>query len=128
MNVGRPAFATHAIVAGILLTAGTTPGPASAQEAPPDLGVERLTTFAKVHLAIAEARDEYHGEIGRIHEEQARLRARQELNEKVAGILEDHELTREEYDHFILIISIDAETREAFEKILAELVEGRVGG
>jgi len=67
------------------------------------------------------------GQIGRLHEEQARLEARRRRNETVAQILEAEELTREEYDQLILIISIDAETREAFEKILAELREGRVG-
>ena len=127
MQVGRCARAVRAIPIAVALTVSATPASLSGQGAPADLGIERLTTFARVHLAIADARDAFHGQIGRLHEEQSRLQARRQMLQKVAEILEAEGLTQEEYDRFILIISTDAETRAAFEKVLAELVERTTG-
>ena len=92
-----------------------------AQEAPPDR--ERLTQFARAHIAINGARDEFHGKVARIHEEQGRERARQEMDEQVGEILSAAAMTREEYDEFILIISLDGDSRSMFDEILAELAE-----
>jgi len=84
--------------------------------------------FAKAHMAINDARDEFHGQVGRVHDEQGRQRARREFEERIARTLEEHELTQEEYDQFILVISLDGEARAAFEEILAQLAEAaRIG-
>jgi hypothetical protein len=94
---------------------------AQAQEAPPDR--ERLTQFARAHIAINNARDEFHGKVARVHDEQGRERARQEMEVQVGEILSATAMTREEYDEIILIISLDGESRAMFDEILAELAE-----
>lgn len=124
MDIGRRALPMGALLGAIALAAVSTPASLSGQQEPLDLGTERLTAFARAHIAINDARDEFHGQIGRIHEEQGRLRARQQLQETIAEILAEEEMSQEEYDQFILIISLDAETRAAFEEILAELAVG----
>lgn len=121
----RGALRTLPAVLAIFLA--VSPAPSSAQEAGPDLGPDRLRVFATAHLQVTEARDEYHQRIGRTHEEQSRLHARQELEARIAAILEEAEITHEEYDRFILIISIDAEARAAFDAVLAKLLEERGG-
>ncbi len=119
---------TGAVLAVMALLAVASPAPLSGQQDAPDPETERLTTFAKAHMAINDARDEFHGQIGRIHDEQGRRRARMELEEKIARTLMEHELTQEEYDQLILVISIDGEKRAAFEEILAQLAEAaRIG-
>ncbi len=126
MSVTPPS--TGAVLAVMALLAVASPAPLSGQQDAPDPETERLTAFAKAHMAINGARDEFHGQVGRIHDEQGRQRARMELEEKIARTLMEHELTQEEYDQLILVISIDGDTRAAFEEILAQLVEAaRIG-
>lgn len=111
----------------LLSIAAAVPGSAHAQDTAQagaqKLDRERITQFARAHLAIAEARDQFHGEIARVHDEEGRLRAREEVDAKIAEILGEQEMTREEYDEFILRISLDGELRATFEEILAELQE-----
>ena len=87
------------------------------------MDTERLTRFAEAHLAINEARDEFHGEVARVHDEEGRLRAREEVDATLEEILAEHEMTRDEYDEFILLISLDGELRAAFEEVVAQLQE-----
>ena len=111
-------------VGAILATAASlcvaSPHEASAQDVP---DLEALTEFARAHMAINDARDEFHGKIGRIHDEDGRLRAREEMKVQVAQILTDHELTQERYDEVTLTISLDGELRAVFEEILVQLAE-----
>lgn len=109
------------LAAGLL--AGGSPAPLAAQETRAGVGEEALTRFARAHLAIGKARDAYHGQVGRIHERQARLEARRRLEATIAGILEEEGLTRQEYDDLTLLVSVDAEARATFERILAELTD-----
>lgn len=101
--------------------------PAAPAQQPADPTPERIETLARVHLEITEARDAFHREIGRVHEEQSRLRARETLGSRVAAALEQAGVTREEYDRFILIVSIDADVRAEFDAVLARLIEERGG-
>ena len=111
---------TGAAVAGLMLA---TAQPISAQTelAVPDR--ERMTEFARAHLAINDARDEFHGKIGRLHDEQGRERARQELEEQIGDVLEASAMTREEYDQLILLISLNGEARALFDEIVRQLEE-----
>ena len=122
--------ARRLVLAALALGATAIPVAAAAQQPPePDLGEAALTRFARAHLAIGQARDDYHGRIGRLHEEQARQQARQELDQRIAEILESEGLTRDAYDRLILIVSTDPETRARFEEILATLAPpGGPGG
>jgi hypothetical protein len=83
----------------------------------------RLAQFARAHLQINDARDEFHGQIARVHDEEGRLRAREEVDARIAEILEGQEMTQEEYDDFILLISLDGALRSQFDSIVAALAE-----
>jgi hypothetical protein len=109
-----------AIILAVLL-AGGVGSPAHAQDLAPDR--EALAQFARAHLLINDARDAFHGEIARVHDEEGRRRAREEVDARINGILEDHAITREQYDALILRISMDGELRTTFEEILAEVAE-----
>lgn len=107
-----------------LLTLGVLlPGALHAQDEPEPVDEARIVQYARAHLAIAEARDEFHGEVARVHDEEGRLRAREEVDARIGEILTENEMTREEYDGFILRISLDGELRAAFEEALVQLQE-----
>jgi hypothetical protein len=108
----------------LLAALGILPQAARAQATaePPDSA--RLVQFATAYMAISEAREEFDGQIARVHDEEGRLRAREEVDAKIQEILETNEMTQEEYDEFILRISFDAEVRAAFEEVVARLEEG----
>jgi vacuolar-type H+-ATPase subunit I/STV1 len=110
------------LLLALALAGGTAPLAAQEEQAEP-LTRERLTEFARAHLAINEVRDEFHGEVARVHDEEGRTRAREQVEEKIASILEEHELTREEFDEITLRISLDGELRAMFDEILVELAE-----
>ncbi len=121
MRLLRCAPSVRAALVTLVVAAAVVPVAAQTQEAPPDR--ERLTQFARAHIAINNARDEFHGKVARVHDEQGRERARQEMEVQVGEILSATAMTREEYDEIILIISIDGESRAMFDEILAELAE-----
>ena len=121
MRLLKCAPSMRAALVTLVVAAAVVPVAAQTQEAPPDR--ERLTQFAEAHIAINNARDEFHGKVARIHEEQGRERARQEMDDQVGEILSAAAMTREEYDEIILIISLDGESRSLFDEILAELAE-----
>ncbi len=121
MRLLRCAPSVRAALVTLVVAAAVVPVAAQTQEAPPDR--ERLTQFARAHVAINDARDEFHGKVARMHEEQGRERARQEMEVQVGEILSATAMTREEYDEIILIISLDGESRAMFDEILAELAE-----
>ena len=121
MRLLRCAPSVRAALVTLVVAAAVVPVAAQTQEAPPDR--ERLTQFARAHIAINNARDEFHGKVARVHDEQGRERARQEMEVQVGEILSATAMTREEYDEIVLIISIDGESRAMFDEILAELAE-----
>jgi len=103
-----------------LLAVVMVPAPASAQ-ATEELDRERMTQFARAHVAINAARDEFHGKVARVHDEEGRRRAREEVEAQIAEVLEAQEMTKEQYDDITLRISLDGELRTMFDEILAEL-------
>jgi hypothetical protein len=111
----------------VALALATAAAPSLAQDVEP-ISREQLTEFARAHLAIAEARDEFHGEVARVHDEEGRLRAREQVEEKIDAILEEHGMTRETFDDYTLRISLDGQLRALFEEILAELQAGGTSG
>ena len=104
----------------LALVAVATPASAHAQEEA-KLTRERLTEFAKAHIEIAAARDDFHGVIARVHDEEGRARAREEVEAKITAILEAHGISREEYDDITLRISMDGDLRAMFDEIMTEL-------
>ena len=88
-----------------------------------DLDRESLTQYAIAHGAINDARDEFHGQLARVHDAEGRLRAREEVEAAIVTILEGQEMTREEYDAVTLLISLDGDFRMMFDEIMLELEE-----
>lgn len=119
----KPQRNLGAALLALLVAGAILPGTARAQDTTAPTDSARLTQFATAHIAINEARDEFHGEIARVHDEEGRQRAREEVNARIQEILETNEMTQEEYDAFILRISFDGELRAAFEEIVAQLQE-----
>jgi hypothetical protein len=110
----------------VLVAAAAGAAPTAAQDstdARPELTRERMTQFTRAHLAVNGARDEFHGAVARVHDEEGRVRAREEVESKIESILEDQEMTREEYDEITLRISLDGELRAMFEDIVRELTD-----
>lgn len=121
MNMRRRALDTGAAVVLLLAVGTLLPTPTQAQQV--DWARESLTQFVRVHMALNEARDEFHGKVGRIHDENGRALARAELVAEAAQILEEQDMTREQYDEITLSISLDGKLRTLFEEIAAELTE-----
>jgi hypothetical protein len=107
-----------------LMVVAAAATPAAAQDAaPPETEVtpEHLEQFARAHIAVSAARDDFHGQVARVHDPEGRARAREEVEAKIRAILEEHEITREDFDALTLRISLDGELRARFEELLATL-------
>ena len=111
----------------------TAPGALCAQQdvSPDDaalqavsIDAEALLRYTRAHVAMNRTRDEYYGQLARIHEPQEQERLRTELAEALEEILVGHELTVETYDGITVSISTDAELRQRFEQMLADLAAG----
>jgi hypothetical protein len=124
MKIVRQVLTLGVALAG-LTAGGAFQAPVDAQEAPIELDRVRVKQFARAHVGINAARDEFHGKVGRIHDEQGRERARQEMDVQVAEILTAQGMTREAYDDITLRISLDGEVRAVFDEVLLELAAER---
>jgi polyphosphate kinase len=120
MTVLRRAIARGAVLALVLLWGASSP--MGAQEVPVDR--EQLTRYARAHVAMGAARDEFHAKIARIHDDVGLGRAREEMDERIARILVENEITSEQYGVLTLLISQNETVRAVFEEIERELREG----
>ena len=108
----------------VALSAGFVPAAAQTTEgAPTEVTREQMEHFARAHVAINEIRDDFHGEVARVHDAEGRQRAREQVEERISAVLEEHELTRERFDELTLMISLDGDLRAMFDEILVELAE-----
>lgn len=110
---------THIAAAAIVLL--SAPAGLAGQQAPSLAGTQRLADFARAHVAINAARDAFHDRLGRVHDEQGRALAREELVRQVSEILSQASITQQEYTSLTLSVSLDPETRAAFEAMVVEL-------
>ena len=118
-TTGRALLAlTFALVAGA--TSAQAQDSAAATD---DIDREQMEHFARAHVAINDIRDEFHGEVARVHDAEGRQRAREQVEERISAVLEEHELTRERFDEITLLISLDGDLRAMFDEILVELAE-----
>lgn len=90
-------------------------------DASSNLTDERLTQYAELHVAIGVARDEFQAEKAAVHDTEARERLREEMDERLAGLYEEHGMTEEEYDAITFMVSIDSDVRSRLDEILANL-------
>lgn len=118
----RP-FARLGLLLSTLGLLAAAPLALAAQEAPEVPTREQLREYTIAHLAINQARDDFHGKLARVHDAEGRLRAREEVEVAIETILEEHELSRERYDEITLMISLDGALRATFEEIVVELEE-----
>ena len=120
IRLKRARFLGFALLAVAVATV-SAPSTVQAQDEPPEITEETLALFANVHHQITIIRDEYHGQLARIHDEQGRALVRAELDGKIAEVHEAEGMTPDDYDRITLVVSLDATLREAFEALLAEL-------
>ena len=122
MKIGRTVSWGLGLLVLALASVGT-PAQAQTEGEGLDLDRESLTQYAIAHGAINDARDEFHGQLARVHDPEGRLRAREEVEAAIVTILEGQEMTREEYDEVTLLISLDGDFRVMFDEIMLELEE-----
>ena len=82
---------------------------------------ERLTQYARLHVAINVARDAFQAAKARVHDFEARERIREEMDARLNGLYTEHGMSKEDYDGLTFMVSIDADMRTRLEAILAEL-------
>ena len=129
MKMPRRAALKALILTAVTAFAGlVAAAPIVAQDLEIEMDRERMTQFAQAHIAINDARDEFHGAVARVHDPEGRIRAREEVEAAIEAILEEAEMTREEYDQITLLISLDGELRTMFEEVMVELEEEGTGG
>lgn len=118
-----PGLAPFLALAGILLF---LPAPALGQGAggePPSYTAEEIERFARVHLEVAEVRDDLHQDLARYPEAGRREEARERADARLAELYERFEITAQQYEQFIVRTSLDQDLREAFEEALKRLEE-----
>ncbi|HCW77549.1 MAG TPA: hypothetical protein DG084_00410, partial [Gemmatimonadetes bacterium] len=107
MRMPRRALLKALALTAVATLAGVaTPAPIFAQDLEIAMDRDRMTEFALAHVAVNDARDEFHGAVARVHDPEGRLRAREEVEEAITTILEEAGMTREEYDQITLLISL----------------------
>lgn len=82
---------------------------------------ERLTEYASLHLAINEARDAFQASKASVHDREARERLREEMDERLHALYEEHGMAKEEYDAITFMVSIDNDVRSRLEEIITTL-------
>lgn len=128
MKMPRHAALRALVLAAVAVVAGlATTSPIAAQDTEIEMDREQMKAYARVHIAINEARDEFHGAVARVHDAEGRIRAREEVEAKIESILEEAEMTRERYDQVTLLISLDGDLRTMFDEVMAELEEEGAG-
>ena len=128
MKMPRPAmFRVLILTVAAACTGLASAHPATAQNLEIEMDREQMVDFARTHISINDARDEFHGAVARVHDPEGRIRAREEVESAIEAILEAAEMTREEYDQITLLISLDGELRTMFEEVMAELEEEGTG-
>lgn len=129
MKMPRRAFFKALVLTAVTALAGLASAkPIAAQDLDIAIDRERMVEFVRVHIAVNDVRDEFHGAVARVHDPEGRIRAREEVETALDAILEEAEMTREEYDQMTLLISLDGDLRTMFEEVMAELEEGGAGG
>jgi hypothetical protein len=119
-QAARAAVSVIALAAISLATPRALPGQ---QPAPTAVGGDQLTVFATAYAQIAVVRDSVQAQLANARNKtpEAQAQLREGLKQRIVQIIGEHGMTEDEYRRITYVISTDAEQREAFEKILAEL-------
>lgn len=101
-------------------SAAAPPAPPQAATAMPR---EEIAAFAKVHLAVAQARDSIQLQLAQPGNKkpEAQKQLQEKLYAQVAEILHHAGMTQQEFDRKTYLVSTDAATRLAFDTVIAQL-------
>jgi hypothetical protein len=117
------------MVAGMFaVTPATTYAQAQAQAAAPPQAAgstsrEEITAFARVHLAVAQARDSIQLQLAQPGNKkpETQKQLQEKLRTQVADILHHAGMTEQDFDRKTYLVSTDAEARLTFDTVIAQL-------
>lgn len=97
---------------------GQQPAPGQGQAM--DLSEDELDTFADVYMELDEVRVETETRLQEAEGQQEQSQVQQDANAQMEQILNDHDMTVQEYQRIAQVINLDPEQRQEFEEILEE--------
>ncbi len=109
-------YAPHALQAQ-----SATPATKPAASAAPQTVDPKLEAFAKLHLALNLARDEYNSALSRAHEPAAKDEAMDAFELRRKEILTSMGTTEQAYFHELYVVSSDVAQRAVFDRLMKEL-------
>ncbi|HEX8942891.1 MAG TPA: DUF4168 domain-containing protein [Gemmatimonadaceae bacterium] len=111
IGVVRPAL-------GVAQATSAAPPPATAA-----ISQEEITAFAKVHLAVAQARDSIQLQLAQPGNKkpEAQRQLQEKLQAEVADILHHAGMTQQEFERKTYLVSTDAAARHTFDTVIAQL-------
>jgi hypothetical protein len=117
------------MVAGMFaVTPATTYAQVQAQAAAPPQAAgstsrEEITAFARVHLAVAQARDSIQLQLAQPGNKkpETQKQLQEKLRTQVADILHHAGMTQQDFDRKTYLVSTDAEARLTFDTVIAQL-------
>jgi hypothetical protein len=105
----------------LTLVSLTLPGALRAQQpASASIGKEQLTVYAMAFTASAQVRDQIQADMAapRNKTNEGQIALQQKQREAVAKILQDHNISQEQYQRITFAISTDAELRRTFDDLM----------
>ncbi|MGH7501007.1 MAG: DUF4168 domain-containing protein [Longimicrobiales bacterium] len=90
----------------------------------PEITNEQLTSYATVYVEVARVREQFQAELAIPQNKtlEAQLQLRESLKQKVAQVITDGGMTEDSFRRMTWLISIDPPRREAFDRIVAEIM------
>jgi len=122
----------HAVVVAAMASLGTASAvaqatsaaaPPAAPQAATAIPREEIAAFAKVHLAVAQARDSIQLQLAQPGNKkpEAQKQLQEKLYAQVAEILHHAGMTQQDFDRKTYLVSTDAPTRLVFDTVIAQL-------
>jgi hypothetical protein len=96
---------------------------AAPQQAAASMPREEITAFAKVHLAVSQARDSIQLQLAQPGNKkpETQKQLQEKLRTQVAEILHHAGMTEQEFDRKTYLVSTDADSRKVFDTVIAQL-------
>ena len=121
MKMPRRAFLKALVLTAVTALAGLASAkPIAAQDLDIAIDRERMVEFVRVHIAVNDVRDEFHGAVARVHDPEGRIRAREEVEtarvfrfDPVLDRVESLDFRRDVYGELLGIEALDLSDRRA---------------
>jgi hypothetical protein len=106
-----------------LLAAGMPAALHAQAQAASTLAPEQLQVYAKAYVAIGQVRDSIHAELAQTRNKtaQAQTAIQEKMRQQIEHVLHEHGLTQGEYQRRTLVVSVEPDTRKAFDELVAQL-------